>query len=171
MERYLNFAHQTETKNRLKTEKICKIVFDEFANAIDLKINFRSTHTYLHIITTLLLSFEHTQHKELLLQILRQNNVDERGLLLHLLSVINQFEPTLTFDTDRHNWITSFSTIPLHQDIVWDNEKIKLYNHYKNEKEDLLKKYERMYGPITTNSDSLNTTPWAWDNMPWPWDN
>jgi len=52
-----------------------------------------------------------------------------------------------------------------------DNEKIKLYNQYKNEKEELLKKYERMYGPITTNSDSLNTTPWAWDNMPWPWDN
>lgn len=52
-----------------------------------------------------------------------------------------------------------------------DSEKIKLYNQYKNEKEDLLKKYERMYGPITTTSDSLNTTPWAWDNMPWPWDN
>ena len=47
----------------------------------------------------------------------------------------------------------------------------KLYNQYKNEKEDLLKKYERMYGPITTTSDSLNTTPWAWNNMPWPWDN
>ena len=52
-----------------------------------------------------------------------------------------------------------------------DNEKIKLYNQYKNEKEELLKKYERMYGPITATSDSLNTTPWAWDNMPWPWDN
>ncbi len=52
-----------------------------------------------------------------------------------------------------------------------DSEKIKLYNQYKNEKEELLKKYERMYGPITTLSDSLNTTPWAWDNMPWPWDN
>ena len=52
-----------------------------------------------------------------------------------------------------------------------DREKITLYNQYKKEKEELLKKYESKYGPITPNSDSLNSHPWAWDNMPWPWDN
>ena len=52
-----------------------------------------------------------------------------------------------------------------------DKEKIMLYNQYLKEKENLLKEYENKYGPITTNSDSLNTYPWAWNNMPWPWDN
>jgi spore coat protein JB len=51
-----------------------------------------------------------------------------------------------------------------------DKEKIDLYNQYRKEKEILLKEYESKYGPITVNSDSLNTYPWAWDNMPWPWD-
>ena len=52
-----------------------------------------------------------------------------------------------------------------------DREKINLYNQYSNQKENLLKEYESKYGPITLNSDSLNTYPWAWNNMPWPWDN
>ena len=52
-----------------------------------------------------------------------------------------------------------------------DKEKINLYNQYRKEKEGLLKEYEAKYGPITLNSDSLNSYPWAWNNMPWPWDN
>ncbi len=51
-----------------------------------------------------------------------------------------------------------------------DKEKINLYNQYRLEKENMLKEYEAKYGPITTNSDSLNSYPWAWNNMPWPWD-
>jgi len=52
-----------------------------------------------------------------------------------------------------------------------DREKINLYNQYKKEKESILKDYESKYGPITTDSDNLNKSPWAWNNMPWPWDN
>ena len=52
-----------------------------------------------------------------------------------------------------------------------DKEKITLYNQYKNKKNELLREYESKYGPITMNSESLNTYPWAWGNMPWPWDN
>ena len=52
-----------------------------------------------------------------------------------------------------------------------DKEKIALYNQYRKEEKDMRKEYEAKYGPITTTSDSLNTFPWAWDNMPWPWDN
>ena len=52
-----------------------------------------------------------------------------------------------------------------------DKEKINLYNQYRREKENLLKEYENKYGPITLTSDSLNTFPWAWNNMPWPWEN
>ena len=52
-----------------------------------------------------------------------------------------------------------------------DREKINLYNQYKKEKESILKDYESKYGPITTDSDNLNKSPWAWNNMPRPWDN
>ena len=52
-----------------------------------------------------------------------------------------------------------------------DKEKINLYNQYRKQKENLLKEYESKYGPITINSEYLDTYPWAWNNMPWPWDN
>jgi len=52
-----------------------------------------------------------------------------------------------------------------------DKDKIDLYNQYRKEKESMIKEYESKYGPITPDSDSLNSYPWAWDNMPWPWDN
>ena len=38
-------------------------------------------------------------------------------------------------------------------------------------KENLTKEYESKYGPITLDSDSLNSYPWSWNDMPWPWDN
>ena len=52
-----------------------------------------------------------------------------------------------------------------------NQEAIKLFNQYKEEKENLTKEYESKYGPITLDSDSLNSYPWAWNDMPWPWDN
>ena len=50
-------------------------------------------------------------------------------------------------------------------------DAIKLFNQYREEKEKLTKDYESKYGPITLDSDSLNSYPWSWNNMPWPWDN
>lgn len=52
-----------------------------------------------------------------------------------------------------------------------DTNMINLFNQYRIQKENLTKEYESKYGPITLNSDSLNSYPWAWDDMPWPWDN
>lgn len=52
-----------------------------------------------------------------------------------------------------------------------DRNAIELYNKYRIEKEELTKKYESQYGPITLNSDSLNSYPWSWNNIPWPWEN
>ena len=52
-----------------------------------------------------------------------------------------------------------------------NQEAINLFNQYRKQKESLTNEYESKYGPITTNSDSLNSYPWAWDDMPWPWDN
>ena len=52
-----------------------------------------------------------------------------------------------------------------------NQDAIKLFNQYRKEKENLTKEYESKFGPITLDSDSLNSYPWAWKDMPWPWDN
>ena len=52
-----------------------------------------------------------------------------------------------------------------------NQDAIKLFNQYREEKEYLMKEYESKYGPITLDSDSLNSYPWSWKDMPWPWDN
>lgn len=66
----------------------------------------------------------------------------------------------------------SMTDLNLYLDI-YSNDKnaIELFNQYRVEKEKLTNEYENKYGPITLNSDSLNSYPWAWDDMPWPWDN
>lgn len=52
-----------------------------------------------------------------------------------------------------------------------DKMAIDLFNQYRKQKEDLMKKYQEKYGPLTLCSDALNTYPWIWDNRPWPWEN
>ena len=52
-----------------------------------------------------------------------------------------------------------------------NQEAINLFNEYREKKKALTKEYESNYGPITLDSNSLNTYPWSWNNMPWPWDN
>ena len=52
-----------------------------------------------------------------------------------------------------------------------NQDAIKLFNQYREQKENLTKDYEAKYGPITLDSDSLNSYPWSWNDMPWPWDN
>lgn len=66
----------------------------------------------------------------------------------------------------------SMTDLNLYLDI-YPNDKnaINLFNQYRKEKESLLNQYESKFGPITLNSDSLNSFPWSWDDMPWPWDN
>lgn len=59
----------------------------------------------------------------------------------------------------------------LYLDVYPDNQKaIEVYNKFLQEKKNIVKKYEESYGPITLNSDALNTLPWSWDNNPWPWE-
>ena len=43
------------------------------------------------------------------------------------------------------------------------SEFIKMYN-------EALVNYENAYGPITKNSEMLNSMPWAWDSKKWPWE-
>lgn len=51
-----------------------------------------------------------------------------------------------------------------------DNNMIKLYNEYLNNYNQALADYENRYGPLTLNSNSLNTSPWAWLKTKWPWE-
>lgn len=52
-----------------------------------------------------------------------------------------------------------------------DKEKIQLFNQYKEEKNNIIKKYENQFGPLSLDSDNLNKYPWSWDDKPWPWEN
>ena len=52
-----------------------------------------------------------------------------------------------------------------------DKDILNLYNEYSNKKQKLLYEYQKKYGPITLDSEALNTNPWSWDNSPWPWEN
>ena len=52
-----------------------------------------------------------------------------------------------------------------------DKQAIDLFNQYRVQKEQLVNSYENQYGPLTLDSNALNTYPWAWDNRPWPWEN
>ena len=51
-----------------------------------------------------------------------------------------------------------------------DSSMISLFNEYRKEKEKAMEEYERKYGPLTLLSESLNKSPWAWNNLPWPWE-
>lgn len=47
---------------------------------------------------------------------------------------------------------------------------INLYNEYRKAKEALENEYEKLYGPLNLDSNSLEGTSWKWINMPWPWE-
>lgn len=51
-----------------------------------------------------------------------------------------------------------------------DAEKIKAYNQCIMQGKQMLDEFERNYGPITLDSETLNTYPWTWIMSPWPWE-
>ncbi|MDD2489705.1 MAG: spore coat protein CotJB [Bacilli bacterium] len=51
-----------------------------------------------------------------------------------------------------------------------DQEKIQLYNQYLKQSKQARQEYEQRYGPLSLNSDWLNTYPWGWLTPPWPWE-
>lgn len=67
-----------------------------------------------------------------------------------------------------------FATIDLNLYLdIYPNDKnaLALFNQYRTQKNEYMKKYESKYGPLLTSSNALETYPWAWDNDPWPWQN
>jgi spore coat protein JB len=51
-----------------------------------------------------------------------------------------------------------------------DTEKIKAYNQFSVMEEQAKKEFETRYGPLTLDSETLNSYPWAWIACPWPWE-
>ncbi len=50
-----------------------------------------------------------------------------------------------------------------------DKEAIQKFNEYRKKANQLMEEYENTYGPLVVSSNSLNTTPWAWDSR-FPWE-
>ena len=51
-----------------------------------------------------------------------------------------------------------------------DKEKLELYRKYLMNEKQMCDKYEKMYGPLTVDSNYLNNDNWTWNNSPWPWE-
>ena len=62
--------------------------------------------------------------------------------------------------------------INLYLDIYPESkDMINLYHKYMNEKDTLVRDYEKNFGPLSLDSESVNSYPWSWEETPWPWEN
>lgn len=55
---------------------------------------------------------------------------------------------------------------------IYPNDKdiLELFNKYRIENNQFVKRYQDKYGPLFRSSDA-NSKVWAWDDRPWPWEN
>lgn len=51
-----------------------------------------------------------------------------------------------------------------------DTSMITLFNDYRMKSNELIREYEAKYGPLTISSDSLDQTPFMWEQKSWPWE-
>lgn len=51
-----------------------------------------------------------------------------------------------------------------------DRNALDLFNRYRKMTEEAIDIYEKKFGPITLASNTLETSPWAWENVTWPWE-
>ena len=51
-----------------------------------------------------------------------------------------------------------------------DQSMLMLFNDYRRKKEDLIREYEKKYGPITLESNDMEKGKFSWVNSPWPWE-
>lgn len=50
-----------------------------------------------------------------------------------------------------------------------DMNALSAYNNLVSQQQNLIMTYERMYGPLRSNT-SQSSYPWQWINDPWPWE-
>lgn len=51
-----------------------------------------------------------------------------------------------------------------------DAEMIRIYNQNIAQGNTVRREFEAKYGPLSLESNTLNTFPWAWISSPWPWE-
>lgn len=65
----------------------------------------------------------------------------------------------------------AMNDLGLYLDVYTNNSNyIGLYNEYRKIKENLVNQYEKMYGPLSLSSNTLENNNWVWINSPWPWE-
>ena len=50
-----------------------------------------------------------------------------------------------------------------------DREALNKFQEFSNKADELIKNYERKYGPLTVSGDVSNQTPFNWVTTKWPW--
>ncbi len=96
-------------------------------------------------------------------------------------SLYNQYKVSKPFEVEPLNkqaelltYINAYSFAAHDLNLYLDthpNDKamLDLFKKYTEEKEKLIKEYEKKYGPIVVNG--ADNIPWTWNTMPWPWEN
>lgn len=51
-----------------------------------------------------------------------------------------------------------------------NNEALNIFNEYRHLYNESLYNYQKQYGAITINSESMLKKPYSWINSPWPWE-
>lgn len=51
-----------------------------------------------------------------------------------------------------------------------DNSMITLFNDYREKADKLEREFEKKYGPLSIDSNSLNQSPFVWEKDVWPWE-
>lgn len=51
-----------------------------------------------------------------------------------------------------------------------DVSMITLFNDYRQRADEVMRQYEKKYGPLNISSNSLDQTPFMWEKGTWPWE-
>ena len=51
-----------------------------------------------------------------------------------------------------------------------DKEALDMFNKYRKMANDLIRNYERRYGPLTVSGEINQNTPFKWESEKWPWE-
>ena len=81
----------------------------------------------------------------------------------------NNKREELLYNILMHNFV--LIELDLYLDLNPNNmEIINLYNRYLNNKKELVKEYEKSFGPLMLDGTNLAGSEWNWSNSPWPWE-
>lgn len=162
MKRFEKINIETQVNDKFKNEEICKMVINDLEKIIGIKFNLDLPNgdklTYMNVIVTVLMVPSYFQYKEPLLELLQYYNINERGLLLHLLGVINQIKIGISDEQmyfKRFQFLNSFMRLPYFKSIMADDRFMEFdtkYGHIQVFSYDKIVKNKEVYKIIKTTS-------------------